>query len=214
MANTCWFDMRITGGEEEIKELISMLQWKGKFLNAGLGRVFSFDAEEIEKTDIPGVFQVNGTGVCAWSVVSAMQNYKSHVPNLESETGRLGLVVEVYSSEPGVGFQEHVLIAKGSVIISECVDYEEHWVEGIGGLEAYNRENETNFTEDMVNENGDVCIGGYGDTYGDFADVSEYFSQELKKGPLSIDRQIQEASQLKHSSPVNEFVETNREERS
>lgn len=197
MANNCCFDMRITGGEEEIKELISMLQWKGKFENAGLGRVYSFDAEEIEKTDIPGVFQVNGYGDCAWSVLTAIQNYNGRHPSLESETGRLGLVVEVYSSEPGIGFQEHVLIAKGSVIESECLDYQEHWVEGIGGLEAYNKENGTEFTEDMVNCNGDVCIGGYGDSYGDFEDVSEYFLPEKTKEPRSIDDQIAAAKDIK-----------------
>lgn len=213
MANNCCFDMRITGGEEEIKELISMLQWKGKFENAGLGRVYSFDADEIEKTDIPGVFQVNGSGDCAWSVLTAMQNYGGRHPSLESETGRLGLVVELYSSEPGIGFQEHVLIAKGSVIKSECVDYQEHWVDGVGGLEAYNKENETDFTEDMVNENGDVCIGGFGDAYDDFEDVSQYFVQELNKEPASIDEQIQVADEKKTEfSSVDEDRDVIREE--
>lgn len=194
MANNCWFDMRITGGEEQIKELVEMLRWEGKFKNAGLGRVYSFDADEIEKTDIPGVFQVNGSGDCAWSVLTAIQNYGGRHPSLESETGRLGLVVEVYSSEPGVGFQEHVLIAKGSVIESECLDYQEHWVEGVEGLEAYNRENETNFTADMVNDNGDVCFGGFGDNYGDFEDVSSYFVPERSAEPVALDAQIAAAA--------------------
>ena len=37
-------------------------------------------------------------------------------------------------------------------------------------IEEYNAEYGTNFTEDMVDENGDVCVGGFGDDYGDFQD--------------------------------------------
>lgn len=197
MANNCCFDMKITGGEEGIKELVSMLRWEGKFKEAGLGRIYSFEADEIEKTNIPGVYQTRGAGDCAWSVLTAMQNYGGRHPSLESETGRLGLVVEVYSSEPGIGFQEHILIAMGSVIISDCVDYSEHWVEGPEHLEEYNQEYGTDFTPDMLDENGDVCIGGYGDSYGDFADVSEYFAFEKEVQPASIDDQIRAAAELK-----------------
>lgn len=180
MANNCLFDMKITGPEESIKELVSMLKWEGKFKDCGLGRVYSFDVEEIEPTNAPGISTVNGYGDCAWSVLTAMQKeYRKDCPSLEGETARLGLVVEVFSSEPGIGFQEHVLISKGDVIYSDCVDYEEHWIECAGGLDAYNKENGTNFTAEMINESGDVCIGGFGDKYGVFEeDVTFYFVQE------------------------------------
>ena len=202
MANNCLFDMKITGGEEGIKELVSMLRWEGKFKGAGLGRVYSFEADEIEKTNIPGVYQTRGAGDCAWSVLTAMcKEYRADAPSLESETERLGLVVEVYSSEPGCCFQEHYLFAKGDLVIDECVDYEEHWVEGPEHLEEYNEEYGTDFTPDMLDENGDVCIGGFGDSFGDFADVSEYFAFEKEVQPASIDDQIRAASALK-TEPV------------
>lgn len=184
MANNCDFSMRITGGEAEIKELISMLRWEGDFKENGLGRVYSFDVDsDVLPTDLADVYQVDGFGDCAWSVLTAMcTEYREGAPSLESETKRLGLVVEVYSSEPGCQFQEHYLFVKGDVICSECVDYQEHWVEGHDSLDAYNEENGTSFTEDMVNENGDVCIGGFGDDYGVFEDVSEYFTPVHEKG--------------------------------
>lgn len=182
MANNCAFDMKITGPEEAIKELLSMLKWEGRFKDTGLGRVYSFDAEELLPTKHPDIYEVTGYGDCAWSVLSAMQNDNgSRHPSLESETERLGLVVEVFSSEPGCRFQEHVLIAKGEVIYSDCVDYEEHWVEGSDNLEAYNKEYGTDFTEDMINEDGDVCIGGFGDDYGVFEDdVSLYLASAIE----------------------------------
>lgn len=195
MANNCLFDMRITGKEAAIKELIAMLSWQGEFKEKGLGRVFSFDAEELEETAVPGIFVVTGYGDCAWSVLTAMCDYQERSRSLESESRRLELVVEVFSSEPGVGFQEHFLIDKGNVIESECVDYEEHWIESCGSLEKYNQENDTNFTPDMINENGDVCIGGFGDDYGVFIDASDYFTEKniLK---AALDAQIGDAASV------------------
>lgn len=177
MANNCLFDMRITGREEAIKELIAMLKWEGEFKEKGLGRTYSFDADELEETDVVGIYSVTGYGDCAWSILTAMcEEYRKDAPSLESETKRLGLVVEVYSSEPGMCFQEHYLFVKGDVLVNECVDYEEHWVSGYSSLEEYNKEFETDFTEDMLNEDGDVCIGGFGDDYASFEDVTHYFT--------------------------------------
>lgn len=169
MANNCFYDMKITGRKENIKELIQMLKWEGKYENNGIGRVFSCYDSSIEEIcgDI-GYTLVFGD--CAWSVNSAMMNNAGREHGLESETGRLDLIVEVYSSEPGIGFQEHILINKGIVEINDCMDYEEHYVEDYETIEEYNAEYGTNFTEDMVDENGDVCVGGFGDDYGDFQD--------------------------------------------
>ena len=197
MANYCAFDMRITGPEASIKEFVSMLRREGQFEHAGLGRTYSFDVEDkiFSSTGLPGIFQVDGFGDCAWSVLTAMQKeYRGELPSLESETERLGLVVEVYSSEPGVGFQEHILIAKGDVIYADCVDYEEHYIEGADSLEAYNEENDTDFTEDMINDDGDVCIGGF-DNFGVFEDVSKYFNNdiELNNGQRKLERIISDA---------------------
>lgn len=174
MANNCAVDMKISGKVKNIKELIEMLSWKGQYKDDGLGRVFDccyddYDFEVANDEDIIGVTVFLDV---AWSIQSAMRNKKCR--NLETETERLNLVVEAYSSEPGNQFQEYVLIDRGEVVIDECVDYEEHWVQEYDTIEEYNAENGTNFTEDMINENGDICIGGFGDQYGQF----EYFGKE------------------------------------
>ena len=43
----------------------------------------------------------------------------------------------------------------------------------------------TNFTEDMINEDGDVCIGGF-ENYGEFEDASVRFAPEKVKSSLNI----------------------------
>ena len=168
MANNCFYDMKITGRKEAISELIQMLKWKGKYENSGLGRTYSCCI-------IEGITEIEGDigyavvcGDCAWSVYTAMMDYHGREHSLESETERLGLIVEVYSSEPGIGFQEHILIDKGVIEFNDCVDYEEHWVEDYASIEEYNEENDTDFTEDMVDDNGNVCVGGFGGDYGCF----------------------------------------------
>lgn len=180
MANNCAFDMRITGKEDAIKEFIAMLSWQGEFEECGLGRTYSFDADELEETTVPGIYTVTGYGDCAWSVLTAMrEEYRADAPSLESETERLGLVVEVYSSEPGFCFQEHYIFVKGNCILDDCVEYEEHWIDSFNSLEEYNKEYGTDFTEDMVNDNGDVCIGGFGDEYANFKDMTNYFPEPI-----------------------------------
>ncbi len=44
-----------------------------------------------------------------------------------TETDRLNLTVEIFSSEPGIGFQEHYIINKGEIKVDECPDYSEIW---------------------------------------------------------------------------------------
>jgi hypothetical protein len=179
MANNCLFDMKITGKAAAVKELVRMLQWKDEFKINGLGRVYEFicDTSEIDGNDDDEIVNIIGFGDCAWSVLcSMMKEYRVDCPSLESETERLGLVVEVYSSEIGMQFQEHILIAKGNLIISDCVDYEEHWIEEFDTLEEYNKEYETDFTEDMIDDNGNICIGGFGAQYGMFEDHMQYFN--------------------------------------
>ena len=165
MANNCLFDWKIVGKEDNVEELISMMKWEDEFAVEGLGRIYEiacFDKEEIAD----GVIAAYGYGDCAWSVLTALRNYKGRHPSLESETERLGLKIEIYSSEPGFAFQEHVIIDNGIVVEEECVDYEEHWIAEYDTLEEYNREYETDFTEDMVDGDGYVKVGGYGDNYG------------------------------------------------
>lgn len=196
MANFCDFNMKITGHEPDVKELISMFRREGPFIEDGLGRVYDLDVMEFEETKHQGIFEATCLGDCAWSIKSSMREDGVRDPSLESECERLGLVVEAYSSEPGNGFQEHLLIVKGDVMIDECVDYEEHFVDGYVSIEAYNADHDTEFTNDMINEDGIICIGGFGDDYGVFEDAIEYFVEEKTMDKTALDQVISNASEV------------------
>lgn len=168
MANNCLFDIKITGEFFDVKELCEMIS------EHQLGRVFSFDlTTDIERTSVENIYSVLGCGDCAWSVLCAMRKDYCF-PSLESESERLNLVIELFSAEPGIGFQEHVLIKKGLVEIDEVEDYAECWLDDYKNVNDINRECGTRFTDEDVNENGVISEGGI-DNYGVFEDLEIYF---------------------------------------
>lgn len=199
MANCCDFDIRISGEPAAVLEMASMLKVTDSFLNENalkrhFGGVYYCDFADDGIVMVgDGLCYLTGGGSCAWSIQSSMREKMSGFSTLESESKRLGVMIEAYSSEPGIGFQEHVLISKGKVIVDDCVDYEEHYVESAEKLEAYNKAKGTDFTEDMINDNGDVCIGGFGDDYGVYRVVSNQMLAEYEKETASLDEKILEA---------------------
>ncbi len=186
MANNCYFEMKIAGEEKAVQEFIQMLKWEGPFQECGLGRVYSFDVDPtLSEKDPKGSSNITafGAGDCAWSIKSALLDWKPY--SLVGEAARLGLVVEAYSSEPGLCFQEHILVNKDNLITNDVVDYEEYWIEGAD--ESYINEllDDLNLTREElmsgVNVNGDYCIGGF-DNFGDFEDLFSYL--EPARQPL------------------------------
>jgi len=184
MANNCYFEMKVAGPAAAVEEFLQRLQWKEPYAQEGIGRVFSFDIpnpDEVEKDPATGHIATWGSGDCAWSLRTAVLEIPSR--SLVSESERLGLVVEAFSSEPGCQFQEHILVAKGKVLENECVDYEEHWIDGAS--ESYIQEvmKDHNLTRDelmsKLDHNGDFCVGGF-DNFGEFEDLFPYFKEERK----------------------------------
>lgn len=188
MANNCYFQMKIAGPEKAVEEFIRMLRHEGP--GYGLGRVFSFDLTcpgEVQRDPQTGNIAIEGAGDCAWSLKSSLLEWSPC--SLLSETERLGLAVEAYSSEPGCRFQEHILVYKDQELIHDCVDYTEHWIEG--AEETYIQEvmEEYGLTREQlmeqVNDNGDFTVGGF-ENFADFEDLFGYFEPEKK--PSLADR--------------------------
>lgn len=186
MTNYCCFEAKIAGEENAVAELIRMLKWEGEFKNAGLGSVFSFQPQSLDypegKYSVNSLVAVKGMGNCAWSVQTSMMAIGDDCPSLESETKRLGLAVEIFSSVPSFGFQEHVLVVNGEVIIKDTVDYEEHLLDAADDetISELCKVHGATYEELMkkVNDNGDFCIGGFGENFGNFHDLFSYLASE------------------------------------
>lgn len=188
MANNCWYQMRIAGKKESVDQFIAMLSGKAP---TRLGRVFSVYTDE-PFTPYPGnkgIGYADISGDCAWSIKESMLPGSNPSVTLATEAKRLGLAVEAYSSEPGNQFQEHVLINKGDILTFDCVDYQEHYVEDMSEKELAELCEERGLTKEellsLVNDNGDYTVGGFGDDFANFADLSAYLSPKPK---LSLDQ--------------------------
>ncbi len=124
MANNCHFDVKVLYSNPEDGELLKEL-FRTKWTYPGASYEeypavadVDFGIEGLPKyTKTLGVY-----GDCRWSVSD------SFLDALLEESAKRHLVAEVWSSEPGIGFQEHYLIADGSLLENEYAEFVEHWV--------------------------------------------------------------------------------------
>lgn len=180
MANSCYFLMRISGREEDVHTFIRMLQQKEPYLQNGFGHVRSFEMDEDSAAyspHDPQYYSVEGQGDCDHSLKVALQDFP--LRPLQKETERLGLVVEAYSSEPACEFQEHILLDRGTLLIEDCVHYEEYFVEDMDDAQLAQLSADKGLTREQllskVNHNGEYCEGGF-ETFGAFHDPFPYLS--------------------------------------
>lgn len=213
MANNCWYQMRIAGQKESVDQFIDMLSGKGP---VHLGRVFSAYTDE-PFTPYPGnrgIGYADVSGDCTWSIKESMLPGYNPSITLATEAKRLGLVVEAYSSEPGNQFQEHVLINKGDILTFDCVDYQEHYVEDMSEKELAELCEERGLTKEellsLVNDNGDYTVGGFGDDFANYKDLSTYFPPARN---LSLAQVLGILDEEIHASEILSSTDKNQKQR-
>lgn len=170
MANECTFTAFITGRVENVREFLKIMEKHWAY------GVLCEDEPQIEDFAPDTIISEHVEGYCRWSVLCAMRSeYRN--PSIESESKRLNLFVEFYSTEPGCAFQEHVFIKKGVVCIDDCVDYEEIYVGDYNSIEEYNAANDTTFAQDMVADDY-IITGGFGWEYNRFHCTDDFRAEE------------------------------------
>lgn len=127
MANVCQYLMKIVGAKPQVIELVEMLQWKGKYENCGINRVYDAHVNE-EGVIKEGFYYCIVDGGCAWSVLTSMLIEGDASQVIDEATERLNLAIEIFSEECGLAFQEHFVIGKGTIFVNECVDWEEIYI--------------------------------------------------------------------------------------
>lgn len=213
MANNCFYQMRIAGKKESVEQLIAMLSGEAP---VSLGRVFSADMEE-PFTPYPSnrsIGYADISGDCAWSIKEAMLSSRNPSVTLATEAKRLGLVVEAYSSEPANCFQEHVLIDKGDILAFDRVDYHEYYFEDMSERHLAELCQEQGLTrEELFSEtavDGVFTVGGFGDDFANYADLSAYLSPAPK---LSFDQVMDIIDQEIHATELLGDTDKNNKQR-
>ena len=154
MPNWCEYDMcAVAKNREVLERLIRIMNYKDS--EYYIYRVNQATAGDIEQED--DLHTVRIMGFVAWSCGSWFDRIEridetiescGHYITLDILCERLGIAVEVFGKEQGMGFQEHYLCnPKGDVIYNECVEWHQTWFDDdgndlpepieSGGLEYY-----------------------------------------------------------------------------
>jgi hypothetical protein len=163
MANDCSFDMKVVAKDKEtIDRLLSIMKYEDKEFY--IYRVRDVDVlypTEKEGDNYSAVFQ----GDVAWSASAWVRGIPD--PNSKSETGAgytnlvelcktLDIGVEIWTSEPGMCFQEHILINNR-------------------GLSSYDT---TDWTVEYDEETDEPIEDGGFDNYGSWVDPNEIYEEK------------------------------------
>ena len=173
MANICEFSMLVRGRHKDIQSFYDAMRQKGNiYMGRGADVTLEFEDNDTARID----------GWCKWSVASALiSNAISmrqkpntwsfadgvNVANLQFITldeacKKWNLTVEVYSQETGCCFQEHILVDKGSIVIDDCVDYNEYCIDEYKTKEEAETRIGVKITDEEWNSgNTYICRGGF-----------------------------------------------------
>ena len=174
MANNCFYQMQVRGPEANVREFISKMSSSDK--DCYPWRVFSASvgSEDLEEESLENkvtgrpILNASIEGDCAWSIQSSMRRYAGigREPSLESVSKDLDLQIEAYSEECGAGFQEHLFIDKGDVLVDECVDWSSECIEDMDEEEILDTLERLKISREELDENaveGYYSIGGFPD---------------------------------------------------
>ena len=177
MANICDFSMRVRGQKDDIEKFYNAMIQKG---NAYMGR--GADAE-IQYEDEGEYYTAWINGWCKWSIQSALIDNAISMrtePNMwyfgdSVDVSKIEFVtlieacrkynvdMEVFSEEPGCCFQEHIMVINGDVVIDDCVEFNEYWIDDFDTKEEAEEELEIKITDEEWNEGECIRRGGFGE---------------------------------------------------
>lgn len=130
MPNFCNFEMKVIGTEKNLEEFCKVL--KANY-NVGdknnpvhMYRIFEVNEYDHEKLE-NGLYASYFFGQCAWSIYACMTDGSYYVDDYNGTTlkelsEKLNLVIEVNSTEDGMGFQEHYIYRNGVALVEESTE--------------------------------------------------------------------------------------------
>lgn len=140
MANMCAFSMKVVGEKSNVDQFVSALEQKGKFCMGRGGLIDvkdDFDGGSILYGDVKwsllssliedavSMREQKESGNGLWMNNGFIDNHEFVTLPEASELFKVD--VEVYSTEPGLEFAEHILVRKGATVIDDSVPYQEIW---------------------------------------------------------------------------------------
>lgn len=168
MPNYCDYEMKIKGTKKNCQEWLSRMNDYEK--ENHFWRIF--DADIVDEDGTENNYEMTICGDCAWSLESCCRasGYSNGVDLFEVNTRELNLIMEAWSTEPGMAFQEHYIYNNGECQSDECIEYNEYWYDEdeYESIEKFAKEFDLgNITEDDLDENDYYHTGGF-ENYGQY----------------------------------------------
>lgn len=189
MANLCNFIARVKGDKENVKKFLDGMEQKnGVWLGRG-AELSIVDDDDFNDAWDDSDNSIEFSGICSWSIESSMVNNALSMRK-QTETGegnwgdlvegteyytlfeyarKLGIEFEMYSTESGCCFAEHVAYINECGEIYESVPYNEVYLGHYSSLEECQADY-PDITKEMWDEgwqgegDGEVIeLGGYGE---------------------------------------------------
>ena len=111
MANICYVEGRVWAPmKNKIRDFIS---WLGRYKMLQVEEI-----EEIEKLE-NGLYSQKFVGDCKWSIESSINNRGDGKGDLTTKTK--GIIVELWSQENGMGFEEHYVVENNSITTNDSI---------------------------------------------------------------------------------------------
>ena len=121
MANCCAFEMKVKGRQKDLLEFVSVIRYQHPdmcFCRVGVEELWFED----------GSLFVNGE--VAWSLLYGFMPFGGkkdsaghEIADINEVSKKLHLEVEMFSTEIGIGFQEHFIFCDGKKVMMNCIDY-------------------------------------------------------------------------------------------
>lgn len=163
MANNCFYEMKIKGSRESCNKWLQRM--KSYDEPSHFYRMFEVYVDDEYGTESEYCMQLSGD--CAWSLESCCRasGYSNGIDLFAENTEELNIVMEAYSTEPGIGFQEHYIYNNGQCEAEECVDYTElYWdKDDFPSFDDFKKEYnlEDDISEDDLDEGEYIHQGGF-----------------------------------------------------
>lgn len=178
MPNWCVFEINVVGPKEGVEYMLNVLK-SGYSYSSDPPKIdfkehvfrtyidgYAFDKEDDQYGDYVH-YQIWGD--CAWSVYCCMldkQGNWSYYGRLKESypdtfkgttlidlSARFGLIIEIWSEEPGMCFREHYIIQNGVMIVDECIDTVWHMLDGYANYNEYIQDYTSNpISEEVFNQ--------------------------------------------------------------
>lgn len=172
MPNYCNFTAMIKGPEANVNKMIEIFQRTDYKDGPHMYRIFEASHDEADNdTYDDGELSAMIDGYCAWSVADCMMpgigyfEEEKMSPNeysLVEASHDLKLQVEIYSEEPGNGFQEHYYVKNGEVLIDEVAkDFQSVFTDDYDSVEEFNDQTQLNISKEQFESEDFIEAGGF-----------------------------------------------------